>query len=661
MQVFEFHFNPPRKNKLFSGKEDFVFDSFCFEPKNIYEKRIGNLYMAGFLKNILPQNARFLEILAEKIKEKYYKTASLTSEKSLKEALKTANEHLEKIAKQGDVSWLGNLSFSVISLTPRQKPWWSAELNFTKIGNFKIFLIRSGQIIDIDQKLKFDEIEPYPLKIFGNIVSGKLTEKDILLVLNKEIYKTFLEENLLNEIAEKPISEFSNIFKKKKRELSKISGICLLIALRKEIEIKEKETLAEKNLRVFSFKKFFKQIIKNLKIKNKLQKTKSIALPPKISFPKISQPISLKFSKNLKKKILPILILILILITGFLIFEKKEKENLKNYQIIIEQVRGKIDLANSYLITAEYNPLAEKKAEALYREAWKEIFFLGDAPPAITPHILNLKNSLSKKLSQLSKLKEILEPDLVFEFKTKGFVPKKLITFNDEIYLFSPDSEKIIKLNQQKEEKVIELGQNFDKAVLFDNLILFFSKPDKITILKNNQFKEAVQLKEPYSNFEFIDFFPYRSNLYFLENKNSSILKYPFISEANWGIPEIWLAPETKIAINCKSMAIDSSIWILTGENTLERYYSGSFQETIILEIFPEIKNFSKIFTTLQLPELYILEPEQKRIIIIDKSGQIIQQYQSEKFNNLLDFTISPDGKTIWLLNGLKVYQLKTD
>ena len=192
-QIFEFHFNP-------KAKEDLIFDSFCFEPKNIYEKRMGGLYMVGLLKNVLPQNIRFLDVLTQKIKEKYYKTVSSAPEKSLRDTLRIANEHLEKIAKQGDVSWLGNLSFAVISLK-------DFELNFTKVGDLKIFLIRKGQIIDIDQKLKFDDIEPYPLKIFGNIVSGKLAENDIILVLSKEVYDAFLKENLLNEIARKSLSD----------------------------------------------------------------------------------------------------------------------------------------------------------------------------------------------------------------------------------------------------------------------------------------------------------------------------------------------------------------------------------------------------------------------------------------------------------------------
>jgi len=109
MLVFEFHFNP-------KTKEDLIFDSFCFEPENIYEKRVGSLYMLGLLKNVLPQNIHFLERLARVIKEKFYSSTLVKPEKSLKNSLKEANDFLENIAKRGDVSWLGNLSFGVISL-----------------------------------------------------------------------------------------------------------------------------------------------------------------------------------------------------------------------------------------------------------------------------------------------------------------------------------------------------------------------------------------------------------------------------------------------------------------------------------------------------------------------------------------------------------------
>jgi len=158
-------------------------------------------------------------------------------------------------------------------------------------------------------------------------------------------------------------------------------------------------------------------------------------------------------------------------------------------------------------------------------------------------------------------------------------------------------------------------------------------------------------------------------SLYFLDRKSGEIIKYPYLKNFEWNSPQLWLNPQTKTphqnefgagreVIDAKSMAIDGSIWILGKDNSISRYYIGGLQETLSFDIFPEPKDFSKIFTYPAFTYLYILEPVQKRIIILNKSGQIVKQFQSEKFDNLLDFAISEDAKTIYLLNGLKVYQI---
>ena len=253
MQTFEFHFNPHLKL-------DLIFDSFCYEPENIYERRMGSLYLVGLLKNALPRNLRFLEKLQKVIKEKYYKSTIFAPEKSLRESLKEANEFLEGIAKRGDVSWLGNLGFAILCLK-------NFKLNFTKVGGMKIFLLRRGQIIDIDKKLKFQDIEPYPLKIFSNIVSGKLSEGDLILVLTKEIFDFFQENLLLNEIAKLPPHHnfgggLKDILDRKKEGLSRISGALLAISLRKEVLAGKKEIILPKISKEFSLKEVLSPFLK---------------------------------------------------------------------------------------------------------------------------------------------------------------------------------------------------------------------------------------------------------------------------------------------------------------------------------------------------------------------------------------------------------------
>jgi DNA-binding beta-propeller fold protein YncE len=149
-----------------------------------------------------------------------------------------------------------------------------------------------------------------------------------------------------------------------------------------------------------------------------------------------------------------------------------------------------------------------------------------------------------------------------------------------------------------------------------------------------------------------------------LDKNSGEIVKYNVRENEEELSPETWLKETTeKKAINAISMAIDENIWVLNKEEniTIERYYLGLFKDTISLNIFPELENPTKIWTSPQNPYFYILEPKNNRLIILNKQGEIFKQYQSEKFNHLLDFALSEDGKTIYVLNSSKVYQIEME
>jgi len=327
MQVFELHFNP----KL---KEDLIFDSFCYEPTNIYEKRLGSLYLVGELKNVIPQNLKFLDKLAQVIKGKFYGLPIKSVEENLKESLKKANQFLEEEVKNDNTSWLGNLNFAVLSLK-------NLDLNFTKVGNLKIFLLRGGEIIDLGKKLELQEIEPYPLKIFLNIVSGKLAADDIIFVSTKEIFDLFLNENFLAEIAksqiEKKFSEkvLRKILQEKEKVLAGISGVCILISLKPEI-LPKKAISFEKEVKIIPLKKFFQPLFNQIKkfSQKLIPKRSEIKFKSKIKIPKIEvkkfwkKPVELptfakiQIKNELQKKLILILALIFLLLIGFLIFKR---------------------------------------------------------------------------------------------------------------------------------------------------------------------------------------------------------------------------------------------------------------------------------------------------------------------------------------------------
>jgi len=208
---------------------------------------------------------------------------------------------------------------------------------------------------------------------------------------------------------------------------------------------------------------------------------------------------------------------------------------------------------------------------------------------------------------------------------------------------------------------VLSLRQSIEKQL---------KKLNNLEIIENPQIAEKTApglfypppssslVKPPPFKFNFGISSSYLSNLYFLDGETCQIIKYPALAKSKWGAPQKWIKDDSH-CFEPKSMAIDGSVWILNKDNSISRYYIGSYKETINLDIFPVPKDITKIKTATDIPYLYFLEPERKRIIITDKKGKIIKQFQSEKFDNLKDFAFSKDGKIIYLLNGTSIYRIK--
>lgn len=673
MEVFELHF----KKKT---EEDLDLDSFCYEPENIYERRLGSLYLVGELKNALPQNEKLIHKIAQTIKAKFYGLPISSFDKSFEESLKAANNFLTEEVKEDNVSWLGNLNLAIIAVK-------NFDINFSKVGNIKILLLRKGQINDIGERLKFQEIEPYPLKIFSNIATGKLIQDDQLMILTEEAYQAFsIETQLVNEIAQIPVEDKSyarnlkRILKQKEKILTQISGICLLITITPDL-LPKKEFLFEKEAPVFTISQIFKpftdrikSLLKNTKkitskttmdIKEKFSDIQAkgkkearaifknpfstlgakISFLKNIRFPKLPNYSSLIANKELKKKIYLVVAFILVLALGFLIFKTGSQREIKADQARLIKIQEQVDSTKLLMQTDA------KKANELLKESLSEVLDLeSGVSSAIKNDAKKLEGDIEKNLYALNQLVEVENPQLLVEVDPKKFIPQKMVILEKELYLFSPLSENLFIINEKGEGSLITTEEKFNLATTSNNVILF-EKPNKVIPME----QEPFSLTLPSPETDFIDLAFFKNSLYFLDSESDEILKYPYgNSEGNR-----YLTPETKKVTSAESLAIDGSVWVLDENNEIYHYYAGKYQNTLKFDTFPSVKNFQKISTSFLLDYLYILEPAENRIIIATKTGQIVKQFKSDKFDNLKDFAVSADGKTVYLLNGQKVYQVQ--
>ena len=78
--------------------------------------------------------------------------------------------------------------------------------------------------------------------------------------------------------------------------------------------------------------------------------------------------------------------------------------------------------------------------------------------------------------------------------------------------------------------------------------------------------------------------------------------------------------------------------------------------EWLSQDLDPILESPTRLFTNDQTNFIYILEPKQKRIVVLDKTGNMAAQYYSDTFNNLQDFSLDETNKKIFLANDNKIY-----
>ncbi|MFA7169777.1 MAG: hypothetical protein WC178_02895 [Candidatus Paceibacterota bacterium] len=175
-------------------------DIFVYEPENIEEQNLGNLFIIGELKN-LPRNCSYIiNLLASKIKKEFYSDTKRTSEESLEAALSVANKTLSEIADQGNGEYIGKLS--MICGTYRGNRFYLSQ-----VGKIKSLLMRNGQLLEIIKEDTNRNISPK--RVFNDIASGELSDGDLVLFATLGLLNIFSLEELKQLGTSLNLDEFS--------------------------------------------------------------------------------------------------------------------------------------------------------------------------------------------------------------------------------------------------------------------------------------------------------------------------------------------------------------------------------------------------------------------------------------------------------------------
>ncbi|PIS04629.1 MAG: hypothetical protein COT81_05540 [Candidatus Buchananbacteria bacterium CG10_big_fil_rev_8_21_14_0_10_42_9] len=200
-----------------SDKDGTVTKTLVGTPNPIQLNHLGQIFGLIDIREKNPSITDFADFVLQEFERIYYQQLDLIEDLSDLEAV-LVNEFFEQALQDTNTSILNYLEqFSVtidlkkiniiLGVTKNQ------DLHFTQVGDIHAFLIHQRSksnytIIDIVEKASGGgKSNLNPLKFFSQIISGKITQKDTLILLTASVLDYFSLEKLKNIFGGKPIVE----------------------------------------------------------------------------------------------------------------------------------------------------------------------------------------------------------------------------------------------------------------------------------------------------------------------------------------------------------------------------------------------------------------------------------------------------------------------
>jgi hypothetical protein len=359
---------------------------------------------------------------------------------------------------------------------------------------------------------------------------------------------------------------------------------------------------------------------------------------------------------NTKNKILltlSLIFIVLFFINITVIKIKKEKQaQIAEYKNLITEIEKKQNQAEAFLL---YNN--EESAKAIFPEI-KEL--LANFPQETEEQITQYQELKDKYDLQNEKVRNVIRLEDLTEVANLKNVnenanPQNIILSlkNNKIYA-ADNNEKSIYISDLDNNNITtatDLDSSINKfispSLTSGNDIYYLTNNNVIELNKNNSLNKLSIDTTNISEISKSDV--YNDRLYVLNQDKNQIYKFSRSGD-DFGSGQVWLNRESNFT-NAVDISIDGHIYILKNNGEILKFLKGNPVELSMEKVDPEINNATRLHVSSELKFIYVLDPENNRLVIFDKTGSFLNQYTSSQFNELKDFSIDEENGFIYFLN----------
>ncbi len=661
-------------------------------------------------------NEKIIINLKNVLENEFFNSPAKNDEFAFESALDKANGEIKEILLSKPKNWLSKINITSIAVCLN-------DLYIASVGNAHAFLVHNQKIVDVI-KPKQTISSPNPVKLFTNIIIGRLSTGNAIIVVNESVLDYLSEDRIRKcgnendaKCAVEKISELLlrapenkqfgilTIKREQQKEYSRITDEKLENAKNEKLEtlsdIYQEKTNLDSEVFIRNKKTKISVIMAKIKpyaqevigfilscVLATLEWTQSIfkKIPPlamklwiltrvvwknnqarSYHFYKIKKYLSetARNATNIKlgKRGLAGFGIFLIALSLIISLTIKTKINQKHAQEA--EIQNKIEQINQKINEAEAALIYDNKAGALALLSDAERIIQNISEPdsenigeleKISSKIQDLKNKSENK-----KIISNLEPYITISPSPLSYNEAGIANMGSKILFFDGLGEKISIIDEEKgllpaipiqniESFSYLLGYSEQTAVAFkkDYLIIIDTKKETLT-------KQSFAF-DPYDGKKYSS---YLNNLYTFDADKNQIIKYSGSGTA-FSTGQNWLTQDYELA-TVKDISVDGYVYLIDSQGSIHVFLRGKFSKRIPWPANTPPGGLIKFWTSDSCENFYVLDSENKRIVIISKSGKLSGQIEAEEFKNATSMAVGAREKYIYVMSREKIYKIQTE
>lgn len=385
------------------------------------------------------------------------------------------------------------------------------------------------------------------------------------------------------------------------------------------------------------------------------------------SFETTSSPQAEVFKKDgFLTKILPktkkarliigvLLIVVLLVGVGIQIKKGKDEETNKQFSAFLQTAQEDF---NTAVGLQNLNPEETKaKLESAKSNLAKALSLKADNLEA-----LEFKKKINEEEDKIMQQFAAAGMDLFLDLELikSGMKANALSFSGTNLLILDPNSKTLVTIDiSKKSNKILAGTQQLGNALLASingSFSFVFSEDKGVVRVENGNQKVVNVAKTDEDLSSVVDIAGFASNVYVLDKANNQIWKY---QPAGNGYAEKkeYLASAVEADFSkAIRMQIESSIYVLNEGGEILRFTKGNKDSFAISGLDKGVKNPKNFFTSSDVDNVYILDSGNSRLVVVDKAGKFVAQYQGDKFAVASDLVADEKGKKIYLLDNGKIY-----